>query len=343
MALSEIVDVQISRDIPVVDREGFGTPLFLTEDAGESGMEPGEVRSYGDLEELEEDFASGDAAYEAAQTAFSQGSGLSTFKVSVKDTEDSWVDALAKTIETDDNWYCLIADTSNASDIEDIAENVEARGLLYIARSADSDIKDSQVEDDIASKLLDKTLSRTALFYHSQADSAYPDAALAGKQLPEDPGATTWSFKSLSGITTDSFTSGERQALRDKRATHYISVAGNAITYEGYTSEPGVFIDVIRGLDWLEQRMSEDVFAALSSAPKIPYVGGGEILEDIIRSRLDDAVQRDIIVEDFDVDVPAGAEQDESDRADRHFPGIEFSAQLTGSIHSVRIRGTVTV
>jgi len=343
MALSEIVDVQISREIPVVDRVGFGTPLFLTEETGASDMSAGDVRSYGDIEEIEEDFDSEDNVYQAAQAAFGQSSGMSTFKVAIKDEADTWSDAIGKVIDTDDNWYCLIADTTEASDIEKIAENIEARGKLYIARTADSDVKDGESDTDIASKLLDKTLSRTALFYHSQAASAYPDAALAGKQLPEDPGATTWAFKSLSGIPTDSFSSAERAALRDKRANHYISVAGNAITYEGYTSELGVFIDVIRGLDWLEQRMSEDVFAALSSAPKIPYIGGGEILEDIIRSRLDDAVQRDIIVEDFDVDVPDGAEQDESDRANRHFPGIEFSAQLTGSIHSVRIRGTVTV
>lgn len=339
MALKEIVDVQISFEIPTVSRAGFGTPLFLTED---TTFDPGVVNTYGSLEEVEEDYATTTEPYKAAEAAFGQDSGLSTFKVAHKDELDSWVDALGNTVAADDDWYCLLVETREASDIEALATNIEAREKVFIAATADADVLDGDSESDIAATLLDLTLSRTALFYHSEAASAYPDVAWAGKQLPEDPGSTTWAFKSLSGIPSDSFSSTERAALRDKRANHYINVAGNNITYEGYTSEPGIFIDLIRGRDWLAQRMAEDILAELASQPKIAYQGGDAVIEQLMRTRLDIAVDRDVITE-YEVTVPPASEQLETDRADRRYKDITFEATLAGAVHGVQIRGTLTV
>ena len=431
MALGEIVDVQISRDIPTVDRVGFGTLLFLTED---STFSAGVVNQYGTLDEVGDDYATDSLPYLAAQAAFAQDSGLSVFKVGHKATGDDWPTAIADVEATDPNWYALFIDSRSDADIEAVAGNIEARDKLFLAATSAAGVIDPQDDTDLASTLLSNNYSRTALTYHTRAFSdgntalyadvevtaavdaaaytitvndtdythtadaedtvdsiasaladlvdadsavsasadgdvvsvvhtdkedpfsisvsgdlslsfpiAFPEAAWAGLQLPEDPGATTWAFKTISGIPTDSFTSAQRSALRDKRCNHYISVAGNSITYEGYTSEPGVYIDIIRGLDWLEQRMAEDIFSELASAKKIPYVGGGEILEQVIRSRMDIAVDRTVLAPGYTVSVPTAADQQATDRADRNYPGITFEAQLAGAIHRVEIRGTVTV
>jgi len=343
MALGDIIDVRISREIPVVSRVGFGTPVFVTEG---TTFPAGTVNSYGDMDEVAEDYDSTDDAFQAAQAAFAQDSGLQAFKVYHKDADDmeeAWGDVPSNISAVDDDWYCILIESRDAADIEAVSNAVEALNKLFIAASADADILDGQVDNDIASTLLDQNLSRTALIYHSEADSEYPDAAWAGLQLPEDPGSTTWAFKTLSGIPTDSLSSSELQALRDKRCNHYISVAGNSITYEGYTSEPGVFIDIIRGLDWLRQRMAEDIFSVLASTSKVPYIGGAEILEQSIRGRLDIAVDRDVIVDGYDVNVPPASSQSASDRADRIYRDITFEAQLTGAVHRVEVRGTVTV
>lgn len=343
MALGDIVDVRIRREIPTVTRVGFGTPIFATVD---DTFPAGTVNSYGDIDEVSEDYDSTDAPFLAAQAAFAQDSGLQAFKVYHKDAdemEEAWGDVPTNINAVDDDWRCLLIDSRDSADIEAVANAVEALNRRFIAASEDADILDGQVDNDIASTLLGQNMSRTSVFYHSDAAGKYPDAAWAGLQLPEDPGSTTWAFKTLAGIPTDSFSSSELQALRDKRCNHYISVAGNSITYEGYTSEPGVFIDIIDGVDWLEQRMAEDVFSVLASTPKVPYVGGAEILEQSIRGRLDIAVDRDVIVEGYEVTVPPASSQSASDRADRIYRDITFEAQLTGAVHRVEVRGTVTV
>lgn len=66
--LSEIVNVQISRDTRVVSRQGFGIGLVLAE--GISTFGPDLVRSYSSLAAVAEDFLTSDAAYKFAQKYF---------------------------------------------------------------------------------------------------------------------------------------------------------------------------------------------------------------------------------------------------------------------------------
>jgi hypothetical protein len=115
------------------------------------------------------------------------------------------------------------------------------------------------------------------------------------------------------------------------------------VTFEGATSQLGVFLDIIRGSDWLKTRIAEDIVAKLASVNKIPYIGGEEIIEQLIRSRLDIAVDRGLIAEGYTVTVPPASEQLVTDRANRVYRNITFRAVLTGAVHKVEIRGTVTV
>lgn len=89
--------------------------------------------------------------------------------------------------------------------------------------------------------------------------------------------------------------------------------------------------------------MQENYIALQSSVTRIPYVGNGEIIEsEVVRRRLEIAVDRGVIAEGYEVSVPRWQAQDPTDRAARHFPGITFSATYTGAVNSVEIRGTVS-
>lgn len=66
--LSEIVNVQISRDTRVVSRQGFGIGLVLAENISTFGSDL--VRSYSSLAAVAEDFLTSDAAYKFAQKYF---------------------------------------------------------------------------------------------------------------------------------------------------------------------------------------------------------------------------------------------------------------------------------
>lgn len=341
MALRDYSDIQISFEAQTVSRMGFGTLLFLTEDTTETAGTVTPV--FGSLQEVEDfGYATASEPYKFAQAAFGQGQGFQRLKIAHKDTVDSWVDALVSTIATDNDWYALAIDSRASADIEAVAGNIEARQKLFIGVTDDADILDAQLDTDLASVLLGLNLSRTGLLYHTAAATAYPEAAWFGEMLPRDPGTANWAWKTLAGIPTDSFTSGQIASLRAKRCNYYDSVAGNSITYGGYTSEPGIYLDIVRGIDWMQQRMQEDYVAYQTSVARIPYVGGGEIIEsEVVRRRLDIAVDRQVIADDYTVFTPRWQDQDPTDRAERHFPGITFEATLVGAVNSVQVRGTV--
>lgn len=171
----------------------------------------------------------------------------------------------------------------------------------------------------------------------------YPQCAWAGLMLPKDPGAATWAYKTLSGVPVDKLNTTERNAIAGKRASYYVMTAGNAHTFEGAVSELGLFLDIIRATDWIRFRLAEDIFARLTSVDKIPYIGGDAVIEQLIRARLDIAVDREVIADDYTVTVPPAAEQTASDRADRVYSEVKFEATLAGAIHKVKVRGVLTV
>lgn len=345
MALRDYSNIVVSFEAQTVTREGFGTVLFLTEDDTES---PGTVTTrFGSLKEVEDaGYATDSEPYKAASSAFAAGKdyGFQKFKIAHKDSAssmpDDWITAIGDAEEADSDWYALAIESRDPEVVEKVADNIEARPKMFIGVTDSADVKDGQTDTDVVSKVLAKDLSRTAVFYRSGGD--YAETAWFGRMLPLDPGTANWAWKTLSGIATDSFTSGEISALRNKRCNYYDSVAGNSITYAGTTAEPGMYLDIVRGIDWIQQRMQEDYVSYQGSVDRIPYIGGGEIVESqVIRRRLDVAVDRGVIKDDYDVTVPPWFEQDPTDRAERHYPGITFKATYVGAINSVEVRGTV--
>lgn len=341
----DYVDVQITREIEAVTRVGFGTLLFIGEtDDGAGGAKQGQiVRSYGNIDEVLEVFDESDPEYEAALAYFGQEERPERIYIGFKATGDDYDTAINDIVDADDDWYAVAIQSRAEADILDVAANINARFKLFLAVSDDDDILDPQIDSDIGSQIFDNTYDRTALFYHSDAANQFPECAWAGSILPKDPGTATWAWKQLSGVPTDTLSSAERGALEAKRVTYYVMLAGNPITFEGQTGQLGVFIDIIRAQDWLTFRIAEDMVARLATVDKIPYVGGDAVIESLLRERLDIAVDRGVIAPDYEVTVPPASEQQVSDRAARVYRNVTFRAQLTGAIHRIEIRGTLTV
>lgn len=340
MSLKDIVNVTISRETTAITQLGFGTALILVETDAFSER----VRSYSDMDGVAEDFAESDVAYLMANAAFSQDIAPDRIKIGRRETIETWTEALQAIIDEDNDWYGLAAETIDAGDIEDIAEFIEARTKIYIARSDDADIITSAT-DDIASTLKAANYARTALIYHSQAASEYPDAAWLGNMLPRDAGSATWKFKTLPTIPTDTFTTNQKDNAIAKNANIYEEIAGVSITREG-TMAVGEFIDVIQGVDFITARMEENVYERLVNSPKVPYTNNGiAVIETCVRNILDLAIQRQIIAPEppYTVTVPDVLATQQADRANRLLRDVKFRARLAGAIHEVDINGVVTV
>lgn len=244
-----------------------------------------------------------------------------------------------------DDWYCLMSDATSPAEITALAGAVETQFKLYLADSQDDDVIASG-SGDIASTLQTAARERTALQSHPFPGSSAYSSAWAGKQLPTDSGSTTWKFKTLSGVLAQGYGSAEITQMQGKKANFYTSVAGLNMTAEGTTSS-GEFIDIVRGIDALRQRMKENVFRVLKVNPKIPFTKLGiqtivNEVEGVLREFTGDGALLSPDVP-FVVTFPDPSEVDANTKALRCLPDINFTATLSGAVHKVEIRGRVSV
>lgn len=229
-------------------------------------------------------------------------------------------------------------------DIKAAAAWAETQKKIYFLTSADSDIITSSTSD-LFSDLETLNYDRTAMCYHSAlvTSDQYMAEAWLGECLPYNPGSQTWMFKTLTGITAYELTSSERGYVLGKNGNIYTETAGISMTEAG-TVASGEYIDIIRGIDWLEAYMSELVFTDLVNTRKIPFTDAGvAIIEGRIKEALDKAVQRGLITDDYEVEVPLVADVSDTDKGNRTLPDITFTATLQGAIHYIEIAGTITL
>lgn len=257
----------------------------------------------------------------------------------------SYTVALNAVLAADPNWYALMSTTRVKSEIKELALIIQIKKKIYSAASDDADVL-TNVSDDIASEL--KALGHTRTSYMWSADEeSYPEAAWLGGNLPKNPGSLTWKFKKLIGIIPDTLSGSDLGFLKSKNANFFESVADNAIvTGEGVMAS-GEFIDIIRGIDFLDARIGEDVFAIFLNNDKVPYTNKGvSLLVSPLRARLLDAAspavalitKESIIINEPDVSNALAA-----DKANRLLKEITFSATLQGAVHKLEIKGKLSL
>lgn len=243
-----------------------------------------------------------------------------------------------------DTWYALASIGRSKAEIEAIAAWCESAKKLFVVASNDSAVTGSG-STDVASTVKASGYAYTSVSYH-HAPGEFMDAAWLGRCLPLDPGSETWKFKTLKGVSAGRFTATELVNLRAKNANWYQTLAGKSITMGGGKVAADEFIDVVRGLDWLEARIEEDVFQCLVDVPKLPYTNAGAmVIQGVVQARLDNGVSVGLLSDDPApvASVPRVADVPTEDRAARTLPGVSFTGVLAGAIHHVVIRGSVTV
>lgn len=250
--------------------------------------------------------------------------------------------------DVSDIWYGLNIVSKLTPDIKQCAAYIESQKKIFIASSADAGILTSSATD-IASILKGLAYKRTALLYLADPSTG-PDAAWTGGQLPQVPGASTWKFKTLAGISPSDLTNTQSQNARGtstvpgKNCNTYETVGGVGITREGFMVG-GQFIDVTIGIDWLESTMQTNVFSSLVNLPKVPYTDqGASVIESAIRATLQTGADNGLIdASSITVSVPKVADVPANTRAQRILTPAKFSCRFTGAFHYIVINGIVTV
>jgi len=259
-------------------------------------------------------------------------------------------ESLTEAIDEDNDWYALCIFSRVDADITEVSDYIQALGAtnpkLFFAQSDDSKILDAADDTDIASITQAKANFRTSIWYHA-LDAEYLDMGVIGGQLPTDPGSITWAYKTVSGVTVDSLLDSQKNAAFGKAANTYDTVASVNITEEGKVSDsPFEWIDVIRGLDWLQVNMTADLYELLVQSPKVPYDSNGlSQIRSIMLNRLTLAQNQGILSLDVEptATVPDILDVSNADKQNRILNDATFTGVLAGAIQKINVQGTVTL
>ena len=277
------------------------------------------------------------------EAVVSEGAGGVTLVVARIDGE-SYTQALTKIVQESDDWYALAIESRTDANILLVASWISTRKKIFAIASSDTDILGTGTAD-IAGQLEALNYDRTISIFNALAATIYPEFAWFGKMLPTDPGSATWMFKTLTGIVATVLTSGERTNALAKNCNIYHSVGGVDMTEEGKVAS-GEYIDIIRGIDWLQARMMEKIFGHLINRPKIPFTDAGiAVVEADVRAILDLGIAKGLIAETpaYTVTVPLAADVSSANKIARNLPSVKFNATLAGAIHKIAVAGIVTV
>lgn len=231
------------------------------------------------------------------------------------------------------------------------AETAEPKKLYFLS-SADADILDSGVSDDIASALQALSYDRSVTMYdpksltgsESTSDQQVIESAWPGECLPYGAGEQTWAYKTLSGVSAYDITGAQRTIALSKNCNIYTTVAGVSATENGKVAG-GEWIDIIRGIDALEARIQEDIYALLVNSRKVPFDDGGiTLVESTLRASLLAFAGRPglLIADSIVITVPKYKDIASADKIARTLPDITFTATPQGAIHIVQIAGTIS-
>ncbi len=304
---------------------------------------------------VEFDGADVNTAFDTMTANVGSLTGVTTGTVTVDQygsTAETWSEAYSAVKAEDNDWYCLLPATQTEADIIALAAIVEADSdhKIMIVTSIDDDIL-TTATDDVCSELQDSSYKRTALAYSVDADNNWLNAAWAGRTLPETPGSVNWAYNVLRGISGDTLTDTEITNMENKYCQRLETVGGQTCIVSKTPATAGVtfagspyFLDIVRGIDYLEARIEEGLFALMVASKKIPYTNNGlSLIEMVLRERLEIyGVQSGLLdPTTITVTVPDVSAVSSADKTNRNYSGITWSATLQGAINKITINGTV--
>ncbi len=268
-------------------------------------------------------------------------------------------DDLDAILDADAAWYGLVMTERTKADQIKAAEWTEANEKLFVTATAEAAVLDSGSTTDLISTLKNSRYFRTAVVYHANAATEYPDAAWAARVFTIQPGGETWALKQLASITPSTLTGTQRQTIYSKGGNTFeylagqnIALIGVGIDGNGGKTVAGEWIDVIRFRDWLKDTIQVNMIQMLINRPKVPYTDAGiQLCVNNLRKSLQEGQNVGGIAPDeldaagetvpgFVITYPRSVEIAPSIKASRQL-SLGFTARLAGAIHVVNIDGAL--
>jgi hypothetical protein len=264
-------------------------------------------------------------------------------------TPDAGIAAdLAAVRNVNDTWYGVTGDWYDEATADAMAAAIAPLFKIHLWSCQDTDVLDPAVDTDAFSVLNGKAYERSGGVWKSDPHNGIMAGAI-GRLFPSDPGKNTWKFKTIVGQTADEFTEGEITALTAKKANHYLENFDLPMFAEG-VMHVGEFIDIIRGTDFIIQRIKEDNYLLFKNSDKVPYTDAGygaiqgTTLAVLLSTTKDGGGSGQILTASPapTVTVPLVADVNPNTRAQRRAVDIQFRGTYAGAIHFADIVGTLS-
>ena len=267
-------------------------------------------------------------------------------------TADSASTALSAIETYSTDWYFIAAEDRTSQFVLAMASEIQARKKIFF--TANADVKALQGTDlasatDVPAQLAKSKYTRTVCLWHHTASFDYPEMAYIAYGAPYDAGSIAWGNAQLTGVAASMqpankrpLTSIQKSAL-DARSCNFIDLDGGVpVVRRGITSG-GEWIDIIRGVDWLESDLKTSLRDLLinQKGGKITYDDTGITrVRQVIETSLQRAVNRNFL-STYTVTVPKASQVSLADKKARILKDITFHGILAGAILDVDLKGTV--
>ncbi len=271
-----------------------------------------------------------------------------SFVVHSRDTSvtssDSITESLTTLRQTNDTWYFILIEETDKASLQEAGDFAASNEKLFVGNTPD------------ITALSGRNNIREAYVIDDKAATEFPAAAWVGRVGPTVPGSATWKWKRLNGVTPGDFTTDQLLTIRNDNGQAIVDSRGRIYMNEGITTGKE-FIDIIRGRDFLNSRLLEELILLFTNNDKVGLdnQGIGQI-EGVVRGVLnevsendyvagvsddDDAKNSDDGVFQFKVSSPAFSQISTTDKSNRNLPNVKFTLVPKGAIHTLTINGTI--
>lgn len=267
-------------------------------------------------------------------------------------TADTAASALAAIETYSTDWYFIAAEDRTAQFVLAMASEIQARKKIFFTANADvAALQGTELASasDVPAQLAKSMYTRTVCLWHHSASYNYPEMAYVAYGAPYDAGSIAWGNAQLTGVEASlqpanqrPLTSIQKSAL-DVRHCNFIDLDGGVpVVRRGITSG-GEWIDIIRGVDWLESDLKTSLRDLLinQKGGKITYDDTGITrIRQVIETSLQRAVNRNFL-SSYTVNVPKASQVALADKKARILKDVTFAGILAGAILDVNLKGTV--
>jgi len=230
---------------------------------------------------------------------------------------------------------------------------------LYGITTAEATVLDPASSVDIASQAMLADYMRTVVQY--SITNPYAICSFFGRALTvnfEGVNTTiTMKFKVEPGVSAELLTGSQASTVAAKRCNVYVQYNnGTSINQEGMMSGRAYF-DEMHGLDWLSNRVQNDVWNMLYTSPKVPQTNPGVhklvnaadgglaqgVNNGLIAAGIWNAPgfgelnQGDLLARGWYTFANLVEEQAQSDREARIAPLIQIAVKLAGAVHFANV------